>query len=114
MLTLWRPCCGSEMQDLVQVIQPVQEYAAEVAAERRDLHNEIVDLKGAVRVVCRQRPRLDAEVQQGWPMATHCDEVACTIDILNGRYAPHPMRRVPAHNLHSARCAASWFVRANR
>ena len=49
--------------------------------ERRDLHNDIVDMKGSVRVMCRLRPELDVEVSEGWQRATHCDEDTSTVDI---------------------------------
>ena len=55
--------------------------------ERRDLHNDIVDMKGSVRVMCRLRPELDVEVSEGWQRATHCDEDTSTVDISNGRCA---------------------------
>jgi hypothetical protein len=55
-------------------------------AERRELHNKIVDMKGAVRVFCRQRPLAEDEAREGLQPATECDEEESSIVVFTGRY----------------------------
>ena len=69
-----------------------------MAAERRELHNEVVDLKGAVRVFCRQRPLVEDEVARGWAAATACDEDDASIVLHTGRRAAICPIATPAPN----------------
>ena len=63
----------------------MQDAAKALAAERKALHNEVMDLKGAVRVFFRQRPQRPDERDRGFALATRCDEGAATVDVLSGR-----------------------------
>jgi Microtubule binding len=65
----------------------VQERLEALQEECRALHNEVVDLKGSVRVMCRVRPELEEEVAEGWKRATACDARGTSVDVLNGRRA---------------------------
>ena len=55
--------------------------------ERKVLHNQVVDLRGAVRVMCRARPPLLTEQNAGWQVATHCEPSASSIDVYSARCA---------------------------
>ena len=55
------------------------------AAQRRALREELLDLKGTVRVLCRVRPELPEEHGRG-PPAVHCVPGEGEIDVFAGRY----------------------------
>ncbi|KAK9820101.1 hypothetical protein WJX72_006155 [[Myrmecia] bisecta] len=57
----------------------------EEAAQRRRLHNQLVDLKGAIRVFCRVRPLLPDEVAASQKVATECDTLAGAVELVGGR-----------------------------
>lgn len=59
----------------------------EEATQRRVLHNQLVDLKGAIRVFCRVRPLLPKEEEAGLRSATSSDPLGNTIEVvISGRY----------------------------
>jgi Microtubule binding len=57
----------------------MQEAHRTAVAERKKLHNELVDLKGQVRVFCRSRPVLDFEDSNGWPTAVNVDPSSSSV-----------------------------------
>ena len=57
------------------------------AAQRRALHNQLVDLKGAIRVFCRVRPLLARERAANLEAATSCHPLDNTITVIGNRYA---------------------------
>ncbi len=57
------------------------------AAQRRALHNQLVDLKGAIRVFCRVRPLLAKERAANLEAATSCHPLDNTITVIGNRYA---------------------------
>jgi len=57
------------------------------AAQRRALHNQLVDLKGAIRVFCRVRPLLAREQAAKLEAATRCHSLDNTITVIGNRYA---------------------------
>lgn len=57
----------------------------EEAAQRRALHNELVDLKGAIRVFCRVRPLLAKERTASLQAATTCNLLTNTITVTGNR-----------------------------
>jgi len=59
----------------------------EEAAQRRALHNQLVDLKGAIRVFCRVRPLLARERAAKLEAATSCNLLNNTITVTGIRYA---------------------------
>lgn len=69
----------------------LQEAMKELAMERKALHNQVIDLRGAVRVIFRQRPQLSDEQARGYALATRCDESASTVDVLCGRCVLPPL-----------------------
>ena len=71
----------------------------EEAAQRRALHNQLVDLKGAIRVFCRVRPLLARERAASLEAATSCDLLHNTITVTSHRYAcpPHPNPALPPY-----------------
>ena len=56
------------------------------AAQRRALHNQLVDLKGAIRVFCRVRPLLTRERAANLEAATSCHPLDNTITVIGNRY----------------------------
>lgn len=58
----------------------------EEAAQRRALHNQLVDLKGAIRVFCRVRPLLARERAAKLEAATNCNLLNNTITVTATRY----------------------------
>ena len=50
----------------------------EEAAQRRRLHNALVDMKGAIRVFARLRPPLLHEANR--PIAIECDSMGAVVD----------------------------------
>ena len=59
----------------------------ELEAERRALHNAVVDLRGSVRVLCRVRPELPHEAAQDRKLALKCNTLAGSIELLSERCA---------------------------
>ena len=59
----------------------------EETAQRRALHNQLVDLKGAIRVFCRVRPLLPREHAAHLQAATTCDRLTNTITVTGNRCA---------------------------
>ena len=57
----------------------------EEAAQRRALHNQLVDLKGAIRVLCRVRPLLPRQQAAQLKAATCCNLLDNTITVTNNR-----------------------------
>ncbi|KAL0024480.1 hypothetical protein WJX77_008530 [Trebouxia sp. C0004] len=55
------------------------------AAQRRALHNQLVDLKGAIRVFCRVRPLLAKERAANLEAATSCHPLNNTITVISNR-----------------------------
>ncbi|DBA65600.1 TPA: hypothetical protein ACH3X2_002665 [Trebouxia sp. C0005] len=55
------------------------------AAQRRALHNQLVDLKGAIRVFCRVRPLLAKERAANLEAATSCQPLDNTITVIGNR-----------------------------
>ena len=64
----------------------VQARYVEEAAQRRALHNQLVDLKGAIRVFCRVRPLLARERAAKLEAATSCDLLHSAITVTGHRY----------------------------
>jgi hypothetical protein len=58
----------------------------QLVAERKELHNKLVDMKGAVRVFCRQRMLSEEEAEENPQPATECDEEESSIAVYTGRY----------------------------
>jgi len=56
------------------------------ATQRRALHNQLVDLKGAIRVFCRVRPLLAKERAANLEAATSCQPLDNTITVIGNRY----------------------------
>ncbi|KAK9801416.1 hypothetical protein WJX73_009180 [Symbiochloris irregularis] len=56
----------------------LQERYVDEAAQRRRLHNALVDMKGAIRVFARLRPALPHEA--GLPLAIECDSMGAVVD----------------------------------
>ena len=63
----------------------MQERYLEEAAQRRALHNQLVDLKGAIRVFCRVRPLLAKEHAARLEAATTCNLLTNTITVTGNR-----------------------------
>lgn len=57
----------------------------ELDNERRALHNTVVDLRGSVRVLCRVRPTLEHEKQQGRQTALTCKPLSHSIELISER-----------------------------
>lgn len=71
--------------------------------QRRTLHNQLVDLKGAIRVFCRVRPLSAAEMAAGQVPATSCDLLSNTIELVATRWAASGTE----HQLQETRAAGS-------
>lgn len=56
----------------------MQDRYVEEAAQRRRLHNSLVDMKGAIRVFARLRPPLPAEASSA--AAIECDAMGAVVD----------------------------------
>jgi kinesin family protein C1 len=76
----------------------MQTRLAEEAAARRKLHNDIMDLKGAIRVLCRRRPMSPTELAAGAVSAADVDEIEGVIDVV-----------VSSPSVHAALSGASCF-----
>ena len=63
----------------------MQAQYLEEAAQRRALHNQLVDLKGAIRVFCRVRPLLAKERAARLEAATTCNLLTNTITVTGNR-----------------------------
>lgn len=63
----------------------MQAQYLEEAAQRRALHNELLDLKGAIRVFCRVRPLLAKERTARLQAATTCNLLTNTITVTGNR-----------------------------
>lgn len=59
----------------------MQARYVEEAAQRRALHNQVMDLKGAIRVFCRVRPLLARERAACLQAATTCNLLTNTITV---------------------------------
>lgn len=57
----------------------------EEAAQRRALHNQLVDLKGAIRVFCRVRPLLAREQAANQANAVECNLLSNSVTVTGGR-----------------------------
>ena len=71
----------------------VQERHLGVCQERRELHNQLTDMKGAIRVVARARPMsavLDAQAAAA-PAAVQCNPLTSSMDVLQNRCAWLPL-----------------------
>ena len=62
-----------------------QERYLQESAQRRALHNQLVDVKGAIRVFCRVRPLSARERQAGLAPAVQCDMLSNTVNMVGGR-----------------------------
>lgn len=63
----------------------MQEDRRQEALQRRSLNEELLDLKGVVRVLCRVRPELPGEPDCG-PPAVQCLPGQGEIDVFAGRW----------------------------
>ncbi len=81
--------CALSVLGLINVIRAggMQARYLQEAAQRRALHNQLVDLKGAIRVFCRVRPLLARERVANLEAATSCHPLDNTITVVGNRYA---------------------------
>ena len=66
----------------------LQELYLQESAQRRALHNQLVDVKGAIRVFCRVRPLSGKERQARLAPAVHCDLLSNSLEMVEGRWGP--------------------------
>ena len=61
----------------------------EEAGQRRALHNQLMDLKGAIRVFCRVRPLLPREQAAQQATALACDLLTNSVTVTGSRSVMH-------------------------
>ena len=77
-------CIRAHKQTQQQLSVSQAQYLEE-AAQRRALHNQLVDLKGAIRVFCRVRPLLAKERAARLEAATTCNLLHNSVTVTGNR-----------------------------
>ena len=86
-------CAGRDVATQLSAFCPhipglLQERYLLESAQRRALHNQLVDVKGAIRVFCRVRPLSGRERQAQLAPAVQCDMLSNSIEMVEGRWGP--------------------------